>query len=202
MQPLASAGERSAKRARLEDDPEPPPVDWRAVFAASAVVPVDVMIDISAEGVRAFTEPAALARGEELLAAAAEASSEAGSASGALRLTIQRESASTPAAAAAAVSCERTLRIAAHFGGGAEEAQSDEALVQASLTESEAGGSRACTAVTCTGAACRESLGLCPHAAACLLRLAASPSLPDLRGLDDQVHHSSRVFPFPKHALG
>eukprot|EP00741_Cyanophora_paradoxa_P001005 tig00000451_g968.t2 len=189
-QPLAAAaaGERYAKRARLTDDPEPPPDDWRAVFAASAVVPV------SAEGVRAFTEPSALARGEELLAAAAEAWSEAGSAyaSGALRLTIhgQRESASTPAATA--VSCVRTLqlRIAAHFGGGAEEAQSDEAcaLVQASLTESEAGGSRAlvCTAVTCTGAACRESLGLCPHAAACLLRLAAAPSLPDLLDVDDQ----------------
>eukprot|EP00741_Cyanophora_paradoxa_P005897 tig00000949_g5715.t1 len=228
----AEAGEREAKRARIT---EQPPDDWRAVFAASAVVPV------SAEGVRAFTEPAVFSRSQEQLAAADDTLS---GRRRQLAVSIQRE---TVMAAAGhvhghAYACERALRLAVRFGGGAnaaEDADDDKVvLVHASLRvralprpyalspraaaarraargmrpiaisicpqplpqqESESGGCYVCTAVTCTGEACRETLGLCPHAAACLLRLAAAPDLP---AHDDQGAPESAQPLYYSHTCG
>eukprot|EP00741_Cyanophora_paradoxa_P018902 tig00021105_g18248.t1 len=120
--------ERRAKRSRLADDPTPPPEDdWRAVFSASAVVPVN------AEGVRAFTEADVFSRSEALLAAACAASRDARRAMDELQLELAIQHDTAAAAASAGDGPQRALRLAARFRARGSDADGRDIVVHASL---------------------------------------------------------------------
>eukprot|EP00741_Cyanophora_paradoxa_P003748 tig00000093_g3643.t1 len=156
--------ERTAKRPRSEPALE---AELRSLSASAPRPPHDwqswAFVPISPEGVRAFTEPSALSRAEKLLESAESA--EAGGAADGPQLVIEHDEDA------------RSLRLSSRFPDGP--------LAIASLhrrdVDGEAGaaGGFVCSAIACTVDACRGSLGLCPHAAAALLRLAARPEILD-----------------------